>query len=140
MAILGWVVVGLVAGAMTTAIFRHHQTGGVAGALGVGVAGALAAGGTLAVAGVAEPGLFFDLATWLLALGTALLLLAVYHSATHDGSCASCSVKPAASRRMRQRGEAPRPWGGRRSPSPCHARSHLPSTVGARISDRRACR
>ena len=140
MAILGWVVVGLVAGLMTTVIFRHHRTGGVAGALGVGVAGALAAGGTLAVAGVAEPGVFFDFAAWLLAFGLALLLLAVYHSLTHDESCASCSVEPAASRRIRQRGEPPQPWRGRRNPSPCQGRSHLPSAVGARISDRRACR
>jgi hypothetical protein len=64
----------------------------------------------------------------------------VYHSLTHDVRCTSCSVKAAASRRMRQRGEPPRWWRGRRDPSSCQGRSHLPSSVGARISDRRACR
>jgi uncharacterized membrane protein YeaQ/YmgE (transglycosylase-associated protein family) len=83
MAVIGWTIVGLVAGLVTTAMFRKHGTGGPISALGVGVAGAIAGGGALAAVGVAELGEFFDLATWLIVLGVVLLLLAAYNVLTH---------------------------------------------------------
>jgi uncharacterized membrane protein YeaQ/YmgE (transglycosylase-associated protein family) len=82
MAVIGWTIVGLVAGLVTTAMFRKHGTGGPISALGVGVAGAIAGGGALAAVGVAELGEFFDLAAWLIVLGLVLLLLAAYNVLT----------------------------------------------------------
>jgi uncharacterized membrane protein YeaQ/YmgE (transglycosylase-associated protein family) len=83
MAVIGWTIVGLVAGLVTTAMLCKHATGGPIGALGVGVAGAIAGGGALAAVGVAELGEFFDLAAWLIVLGVVLLLLAAYNVLTH---------------------------------------------------------
>jgi uncharacterized membrane protein YeaQ/YmgE (transglycosylase-associated protein family) len=83
MAVIGWTIVGLVAGLVTTAMFRKHGTGGPISALGVGVAGAIAGGGALAAVGVAELREFFDLAAWLIVLGLVLLLLAAYNVLTH---------------------------------------------------------
>jgi uncharacterized membrane protein YeaQ/YmgE (transglycosylase-associated protein family) len=83
MAVIGWTMVGLMAGLVTTAMFRKHDAGGPVGALTVGVAGAMAGGGALAAVGVAGLGKFFDLAAWLIVLGVVLLLLAAYNVLTH---------------------------------------------------------
>src|SRR5215218_765082 len=106
MAVIGWTIVGLVAGLATTAMFRNHETGGPVGALAVGVAGAIAGGGALAAIGVAELGELFDLAACLIVLGVALLLLAAYHVMTHARMAALSHERLSSARSTRTRREA----------------------------------
>ena len=78
MGIIGWIVLGLIAGAIAKAILPGTQGGGWLITLVLGVVGALLGGfiGS-AVFGVALGG-FFDLRTWLLAIGGAILVLLIY--------------------------------------------------------------
>jgi uncharacterized membrane protein YeaQ/YmgE (transglycosylase-associated protein family) len=82
MGILGWVVLGLVAGAIAKAVHRGNEPGGILGTLVVGVAGAVLGGLIASVVGVGGIGSFFSLGTWLIAIGGALLLLVIYSTLT----------------------------------------------------------
>lgn len=78
MGVLGWIILGLVAGAIAKALHNGPEPGGLLGTLVVGVAGALVGGFIAAVLGIGGIGSFFNLGTWLIAVAGALLLLAVY--------------------------------------------------------------
>jgi uncharacterized membrane protein YeaQ/YmgE (transglycosylase-associated protein family) len=87
MGILGWVVLGLVAGAIAKAIHRGDEPGGLLGTLAVGIVGALLGGFIASALGVGAISSFFNVGTWLIAIGGALLLLIVYTAivARRDG-------------------------------------------------------
>lgn len=78
MGILGWIVLGLLAGLIAKAIMPGRDPGGIIITILLGIVGAVL-GGFLGSAifgrGVQE---FFDLGTWLLAIGGSLILLAIY--------------------------------------------------------------
>lgn len=78
MSIIGWIILGLIAGAIAKAILPGTQGGGWLVTLLLGVVGALL-GGFLgsAIFGVGIGG-FFDLSTWLLAIGGAIVVLLIY--------------------------------------------------------------
>jgi uncharacterized membrane protein YeaQ/YmgE (transglycosylase-associated protein family) len=78
MGIIGWIVLGLAAGAIAKAILPGSQGGGWVITLVLGVVGALL-GGFLgsAIFGVGLEG-FFDITTWLLAIGGAIVVLLIY--------------------------------------------------------------
>ena len=78
MGIIGWIVLGLLAGAIAKAILPGKQGGGCIITLVLGVVGALLGGfiGS-AVFGV-ELGGFFEIRTWLLAIGGAIIVLLIY--------------------------------------------------------------
>lgn len=78
MGIIGWIVLGLLAGAIAKLILPGKQGGGWLITLILGVVGALLGGfiGS-AVFGVALGG-FFDLRTWVLAIGGAIIVLLIY--------------------------------------------------------------
>ena len=78
MGILGWIVLGLVAGAIAKLILPGRQGGGWIITIVLGIVGAILGGflGNL-LFGV-ELGTFFDLRTWLLAIGGALVVLLIY--------------------------------------------------------------
>lgn len=78
MSIIGWIVLGLVAGAIAKAILPGTQGGGWIITLVLGVVGALLGGfiGS-ALFGVGLEG-FFDITTWLLAIGGAIIVLLIY--------------------------------------------------------------
>jgi uncharacterized membrane protein YeaQ/YmgE (transglycosylase-associated protein family) len=78
MGILGWIILGLLAGAIAKALHKGHEPGGVLGTLVVGVAGALAGGLIASTVGIGGIGSFFNLGTWLIAVGGALVLLVIY--------------------------------------------------------------
>ena len=82
MGIIGWIVLGLLAGAIAKAILPGKQGGGWIITLVLGVVGALLGGfiGS-AVFGV-ELGGFFEIRTWLLAIGGAIVVLLIYGLAT----------------------------------------------------------
>ena len=78
MGIIGWIVLGLIAGAIAKAILPGTQGGGWLITLILGVVGALLGGfiGS-AIFGVGLEG-FFDISTWLLAIGGAIIVLLIY--------------------------------------------------------------
>ena len=78
MGIIGWIVLGLAAGAIAKAILPGTQGGGWLITLVLGVVGALL-GGFIggAVFGIGLE-TFFSIQTWLLAIGGAILVLLIY--------------------------------------------------------------
>ncbi|NEM90124.1 GlsB/YeaQ/YmgE family stress response membrane protein [Galbitalea soli] len=78
MGIIGWIILGLIAGAIAKAILPGRQGGGWILTLILGVVGALLGGfigGALFHVGL---GGFFDLRTWLLAIGGAIIVLLIF--------------------------------------------------------------
>ncbi len=78
MGIIGWIVLGLIAGAIAKAILPGTQGGGWIITLILGVVGAVL-GGFIGsqVFGIGLEG-FFSIQTWLLAIGGAILVLLIY--------------------------------------------------------------
>lgn len=78
MTFIGWIILGLLAGAIAKAIMPGQQGGGWLATLVLGVVGALV-GGWIGSA-IFNVGLneFFDLSTWLLAILGSLVVLAVW--------------------------------------------------------------
>ena len=79
MGIVSFILLGLIAGALAKAVWKGDEPGGVLGTLLVGVVGALLGGVIASVAGIGGLGSFFSLGTWLIAIGGALLFLAIFH-------------------------------------------------------------
>ena len=78
MGILGWIVLGLIAGAIAKAILPGRQAGGWIATLLLGVVGALVGGfigGAIFNVGLEE---FWSLQTWLVAIAGSVLVLAIY--------------------------------------------------------------
>lgn len=82
MGIIGWIILGFIAGAIAKAVHRGNEPGGVLGTLVVGVLGALLGGFIASALGIGAIGSFFSVGTWVIALAGALLLLVVYDLAT----------------------------------------------------------
>lgn len=78
MGIIAWIILGLAAGAIAKAILPGTQGGGWVITLILGVVGALLGGfiGS-ALFGVGLEG-FFDITTWLLAIGGVIVVLLIY--------------------------------------------------------------
>ena len=90
MGVLGWIIVGIVAGAIAKALHRGDEPGGLLGTFVVGLVGAVAGGLIASVVGIGSISSFFSLGTWLIAVGGALLMLAIYDAlsrrgGSHDG-------------------------------------------------------
>jgi uncharacterized membrane protein YeaQ/YmgE (transglycosylase-associated protein family) len=79
MGVIGWIVLGLLAGLIAKAIMPGNDPGGFIITAVLGVVGALL-GGFLAgsVLGIGDVDEFFDISTWLCAIGGSLILLAIY--------------------------------------------------------------
>src|SRR3712207_2406315 len=82
MGILGWIIMGLVAGGIAKALHRGDEPGGLLGALAVGILGALVGGLIASAVGIGGISSFFSLGTWVIAIAGAFLLLAVYNALT----------------------------------------------------------
>lgn len=80
MGIIGWLILGLLAGAVAKALHRGPEPNGIVGTLVVGVLGALLGGLIASAIGLGGLGSFFSVGTWLVAIGGAVLLLAVYEA------------------------------------------------------------
>ncbi len=78
MGIIGFVILGLVAGAIAKAVHKGEEPGGFLGTLVVGVLGAVAGGLIASAVGLGGLGSFFSIGTWLIAIGGAFLLLVLY--------------------------------------------------------------
>jgi uncharacterized membrane protein YeaQ/YmgE (transglycosylase-associated protein family) len=82
MGIIGFLILGLVAGLIAKALHNGPEPGGVLGTLLVGVLGAVLGGVLASVLGLGGLGSFFSVGTWLVAIGGALLLLLIYSAVT----------------------------------------------------------
>ncbi|GAA4473432.1 GlsB/YeaQ/YmgE family stress response membrane protein [Enteractinococcus fodinae] len=84
MGFIGWIVLGLIAGAIAKAIMPGKQGGGILVTLLLGVVGAVLGGwigSAIFGVGIDE---FWSLATWLLAIGGALIVLFIWGLITRD--------------------------------------------------------
>jgi uncharacterized membrane protein YeaQ/YmgE (transglycosylase-associated protein family) len=79
LSIIGWIVLGLLAGAIAKALLPGEQPGGIFLTMVIGIVGALL-GGFLAAAlfGAHPLDNFWDLSTWLTAIVGAILLLWIW--------------------------------------------------------------
>lgn len=86
MGLIGWLVLGLVAGAIAKALHRGEAFGGVLGTLAVGIVGALLGGLIASAVGIGGIGSFFDLGTWLIAIAGAFVLLVLFDAVAGRGA------------------------------------------------------
>ena len=76
MGILGWILLGLLAGTIARAIIPGRtEPGGCIGTTAVGILGALIGGFIATALDIGEIDEFFDLGTWLIAIGGSVPLL-----------------------------------------------------------------
>jgi len=78
MGIIGWIVLGLLAGAIAKLIMPGDDPGGIIVTMLIGIAGALVGGFIASALDIGDLDEFFDVGTWLIAIGGSLLLLFVY--------------------------------------------------------------
>jgi len=78
MGIIGWIVLGLLAGAIAKLILPGDDPGGIIVTTLIGIAGALLGGFIASSLGIGDREEFFDLSTWLCAIGGSLVLLLLY--------------------------------------------------------------
>lgn len=78
MGIIGWILLGLFAGAIAKLILPGDDPGGIIVTTLIGIAGALVGGFIASALGIGDLDEFFDIGTWLIAIGGALLLLVIY--------------------------------------------------------------
>ena len=88
MGFLGWLIMGLIAGAIAKALHRGNEPGGLLGTLAVGVFGALLGGLIASALGIGGINSFFSLGTWIIAIAGAFLLLLIYSALTTRGGSA----------------------------------------------------
>ena len=86
MGIIGWIVLGLLAGIIAKAILPGNDPGGIIVTIIIGIVGAIL-GGFLAqvLFGNNTVDEFFDISTWLTAIIGAILLLVVYRMVVGRG-------------------------------------------------------
>jgi uncharacterized membrane protein YeaQ/YmgE (transglycosylase-associated protein family) len=79
MGIIGWILLGLLAGIIAKAILPGDDPGGLIITLLLGVAGALLGGFIAGALGLGDPiDEFFDISTWIAAIIGAIVLLLIY--------------------------------------------------------------
>jgi len=81
MGILGWIVLGLLAGAIAKAILPGDDPGGIFMTMVIGIVGAIVGGLIASALDIGDLDEFFDIGTWLIAIAGSLLLLLVYRMA-----------------------------------------------------------
>jgi uncharacterized membrane protein YeaQ/YmgE (transglycosylase-associated protein family) len=82
--IIGWIVLGLLAGAIAKAIMPGDDPGGIIVTTLIGIAGAIVGGLIASALDIGDIDEFFDIGTWLIAIAGSLLLLAVYRMIVGD--------------------------------------------------------
>lgn len=82
MGILGYIVVGLICGAIAKALLKDRAVGGWLATLILGIVGAIVGGWLGSFFLDTDLGGFFDLKTWLLAILGSVVVLFIYTSIT----------------------------------------------------------
>ncbi|HEU5469519.1 MAG TPA: GlsB/YeaQ/YmgE family stress response membrane protein [Actinophytocola sp.] len=86
MSIVGWIVLGLIAGLIAKSLLGSRAKHGVIVTILIGIAGALLGGwAATQFFDIAATGGFFDLSTWIIAIIGSVVLLLVYHVVTSGG-------------------------------------------------------
>jgi uncharacterized membrane protein YeaQ/YmgE (transglycosylase-associated protein family) len=85
MSIIGWIVLGLIAGIIAKALLGSRAKHGVIVTILIGIAGALVGGWAASkLFGITATGGFFDLSTWLIAIVGSIVLLGIYYAITNS--------------------------------------------------------
>ena len=85
--IIGWIILGLLAGALAKAILPGDDPGGIIVTTIIGVVGALGGGLIAKALGFGDPiDEFFDWSTWLAAIIGAIVLLLIYRAFVGRGT------------------------------------------------------
>ena len=85
MGIIGWILLGLIAGAIAKLILPGDDPGGFIITTLIGIAGAIIGGLIASALDIGDLDEFFDIGTWLIAIGGSLLLLLAYRLFTGRG-------------------------------------------------------
>ena len=81
MGIIGWIVLGALAGALAKAILPGDDPGGIIVTTIIGIVGALLGGLVAGLLGLGDPlDEFFDISTWIAAIVGAIVLLLIYRA------------------------------------------------------------
>jgi uncharacterized membrane protein YeaQ/YmgE (transglycosylase-associated protein family) len=81
MGIIGWIILGLLAGLIAKAILPGEDPGGIIVTTLLGIGGALLGGLLISVLGFGDPiDEFFDISTWLGAIVGAIVILLIYRA------------------------------------------------------------
>lgn len=78
MGIIGWILLGLCAGAIAKLIMPGDDPGGIIVTTLIGIAGAIVGGLIASALDIGDLDEFFDIGTWLIAIAGSLLLLFAY--------------------------------------------------------------
>jgi uncharacterized membrane protein YeaQ/YmgE (transglycosylase-associated protein family) len=79
MGIIGWILLGLVAGVIAKAVLPGDDPGGIIVTILIGIVGAIIGGFVAQALGFGDPiDEFFDISTWLAAIIGAIVLLLIY--------------------------------------------------------------
>ena len=78
MGIIGFILLGLIAGAIAKAIMPGDDPGGIFITTLIGIAGAIVGGLIASALDIGDLDEFFDIGTWLIAIAGSLLLLLIY--------------------------------------------------------------
>lgn len=82
MGIIGWIVLGLIAGAIAKLILPGNDPGGLIVTILIGIVGAVVGGYIAKALNFGSDKHFFDLKTWIIAIAGSLLLLVLYRVVT----------------------------------------------------------
>ncbi len=86
MGIIGWIVLGLLAGLIAKAILPGDDPGGIIVTTLIGIAGAFLGGLIASALGFGDPlDEFFDISTWIAAIIGAIILLLIYRMVVGRG-------------------------------------------------------
>jgi uncharacterized membrane protein YeaQ/YmgE (transglycosylase-associated protein family) len=78
--IIGWIILGLLAGAIAKALLPGDDPGGIIVTMLIGIAGAIVGGFIASALNIGDLGDFFDIGTWLIAILGSLVLLVAYRA------------------------------------------------------------
>jgi uncharacterized membrane protein YeaQ/YmgE (transglycosylase-associated protein family) len=78
--IIGWIILGLLAGAIAKAILPGDDPGGIIVTILIGIVGAIVGGFIASALNIGDLGDFFDIGTWIIAIVGSLLLLVAYRA------------------------------------------------------------
>lgn len=86
MGLLGWIILGLVVGPVAKSLHERDEPGGLFGTLAVGTVGAMLGGLIASAIRSGSISSFFNAGTWVIAIGSAFLLLALYDALLGHGA------------------------------------------------------
>jgi len=78
--IIGWIILGLLAGAIAKALLPGDDPGGIIVTMLIGIVGAIVGGLIASALNIGDLDEFFDIGTWIIAILGSLLVLIAYRA------------------------------------------------------------